>query len=279
MSRYECRRCDYTPTGDEQRTQLADHAADAGHPLCAICRLSLERAERQTCVVCLGQVRRDLRRITDLYATLPAELGHAKAAPLDLAGGGHPDETPLPGGEVLPLLAGGSRGLTQISGAPTKAGWRDFSHEADERASDPQSVAFELSRWEDHWRHGRGEPAATDPPTVAGCESYLLRNMTWAADTDDEFPAFADDLTTIRHRLERVTARDERPETGAPCFDCGADLRRDWTPEGLSDDWTCPRCKQVYPDARYWLTVRDEYEREQAKRAAAKKQAGKDPAA
>lgn len=276
MTRYLCRRCDWTPTGDQQRDQLADHATDAGHPLCVVCSLSLDRQERACCVMCVGATRRDLHRIVDLYAVLPDELGHATAAPMDPMGGRRDDERPLPGGQILPLLAGGSRGLTQITGAPTSAGVRDYSHEADERDSDPQSVAFELSRWEDHWRHLRREPAADHAPTVTGCSAYLRRNVQWAADHDDAFQGFADDLHTLRGRLERVTGHDEpRAEPGAPCFDCGHDLHRPWTDEGLADEWRCPRCKAVYEAPRYWLAVRSHLEAEMERRKLAAKEAAR----
>lgn len=267
MTRYVCRRCDFTPAGEAQRDQLADHAQEAGHPLCVVCRLSLERTDRQTCMLCVGQARRDLHRIGDLYALLPGELGHATAAPMDPAGfGHHDDEQPIPGGQILPLLAGGSRGLTQISGAPTSAGLRDFSHEGDEHISDPQSVAFELSRHEDDWRLVRSETAAVTTPTVTACSAYLFRRIQWAADHHD-FAEFADDLQTIVYRLERATAHDEpAAEAGAPCFECGADLRRKWTDNGLSDEWSCPRCRQVYQDARYWLAVREQLETEMRRR-------------
>jgi hypothetical protein len=262
VTRYPCRRCDWTPTGDQQRDQLADHATDSGHPLCVVCGLSLDRTETACCAMCVGQTRRDLYRIVDLYALLPDELGHATASPLDPMGRHHGDENPLPGGQILPLLAGGSRGLTQITGAPTTAGVRDYSHEADEHHSDPQSVAFELSRWEDHWRHIKGQPAADTAPTVTHCSDYLLKTLPWAASNDDAFQGFADDLTTLRGRLERVTGNDEpRAETGAPFFGCGHDLRRPWTDEGLADEWRCPRCKTVYEAPHYWLAVRAHLEK------------------
>jgi hypothetical protein len=260
VSRYACRRCDWTPTGDQQRAQLADHATEANHPVCVICGQSLDRTERQTCMLCVGSVRRDLHRIVDLYALLPGELGHPTAAPMDPTGGHHGDEHPIPGGQILPLLAGGSRGLSQITGAPTSAGGRDFSHDADEHQSDPQSIAFELSRWEDDWRHHRREPAAEESPTVSGCSSYLFRRITWAADHSETFDEFADDIATNRYRLERVTATDDTPETGAPCQNCGSYLRREWTDEGLADDWKCPRCRETYTDAQYWLAVRAQLE-------------------
>jgi hypothetical protein len=261
VSRYACRRCDWTPTGDQARAQLADHATEANHPTCPVCLLSLDRTERQVCVMCVGQVRRDLHRIVDLYAALPGELGHPRGAKMDPSGEGtHDDEQPLPGGQILPLLAGGSKGLTQITGAPTTAGGRDFSHDADEHISDPQSVAFELSRHEDLWRQLRAEPAAETTPTVTVCSDYLFRHLPWAADQLEDFRELSDDLHTIRTRLEIVTANDERPQVGVPCFEefCGADLIRKYG----EDHYTCPRCRRQYDDASYWLAVRAQLEEE-----------------
>ena len=263
MTRYACRRCDWHPAGDAQRAQLADHADEAGHPLCQVCQLSLDRTERQVCLLCVGQVRRNLHRIGDLYATLPDELGHPKGPQIDPSGGGrHDDEQPIPGGPILPLLAGGSRGLTQITGAPTTAGGRDFSHDNDEHTSDPQSVAFELSRHEDLWRLQRGEPAAETAPTVTGCSGYLFRHLTWAADNLEDFLDLSDALATILYRLEAVTSTSDRPQVGVPCFEdgCGADLIRKYG----EDHYTCPRCRRQYDDAAYWLAVRAALEKETA---------------
>lgn len=268
MTRHDCRRCDWTPAPEQGpgADQLADHARATGHLLCIVCWTSLPEDRRQTCLPCLAEVRRHLAEVVDLYALLPAAmLGSAYGEPGKPRDSGS-SEGGIPGGDHLVLLAGGSRGLAHL--------WDD---ELDERDDDPQSVAFELGRWEDDWRLTRGEPDATGVGTVAGAAAYLGPRMGWAADHHAAFDEFAADVRRLVSRLRTATALDDRPDRGAPCLSCGATLERERKPRrpghgcrghsdrcawplephgctdtgGRVDEWRCPRCRRVYADEEY----------------------------
>lgn len=257
MTRWACRRCDWTPEpeGGAGRGQLVGHRVESGHPLCILCATSLPDDRPLTCLPCLADVRRSLAALVDLYALLPAAMmGGAYGEPSKPRSDG--GEPAFPGGDALVMLAGGSRGLEQLRSDDPEP----------EIPGDPESVAFELGRWEDDWRLTRGEPAATGVGTVAGAAGYLEVRMGWAADRHLAFDEFAGDVRRLLSRLRTATATDDRPEVGAPCFegDCGGTLHRAWTETGLSEDWSCPRCRRVYEPAAYWLAVRSEMETRRA---------------
>lgn len=254
MNRHACRRCEWQPAADggSAKTQAEDHADDAGHPLCIACGTSLPTEQPQACLPCVHDARSRLAEITELWATLPTYLGHPKAPVMDASPGSKSDETPLPGGDVLSLLADGSDGR-----------WaQGEAHNLDHLPSDAPSIAHELSRWEDDWRNARAEPASTQRATVAGAANYLTARMTWAGDHHPAFDEFTSDIRKLLSRLKTVTATDDRPETGAPCFDCGATLERRMGEE----TYTCPRCRRTYDPASYWLAVRAGYETEMQRR-------------
>src|SRR4051812_28654244 len=92
MSRLDCNRCDFRA---EKPEELGEHATDAQHWLCVICRVSLKEQETQTCDRCVKNVRTDLATVVVTYALLPAELVHHANAP-------------IPGGDALVMLADGN---------------------------------------------------------------------------------------------------------------------------------------------------------------------------
>ena len=252
MSRFACHRCDFRPEGEFAHEQLVAHSHGAEHPLCIVCALSLHRDEQQTCETCITATRATLAEIVELYALLPETMTEgAYGQPAAPRNGARGSETPMPGGDALVMLGPGSRGHEVVA-----AILRGEDVADEERAGDVQSVAWELARWEDDWRLTRGEPAAEGPATVLGAAGYLEVKARWAGNEHPAFDEFAGDLRKLAARLRSVTGHAERPETGAPCFDCGTTLRREWTDAGLADHWRCPVCHRVYEDAEYWLAVR-----------------------
>lgn len=235
--------------------ELAEHSAEASHPLCIICQQSLPLMQRQTCIVCSARTRKDLDLIDTMYMMLPEQLGRLPSGGAAMMAPGHDDGPPLPGGDALALLGPGSSGRSQVSGVRVAGGLMDDSHGYDEWPGDPQSAAWELARWEDNWRIIRGEPGAKDAANVAGSRVYLSNRLTWAADHHPEFDTFAHDVYRLRSRLERVTGMDDTPERGVPCLDCAATLLRVWTDNGLADEWTCPRCRRAYSHAEHNLAA------------------------
>jgi hypothetical protein len=244
---YRCCRCQYDGADGDA------HVKESGHPRCVVCTRSLQIMQRQTCQACVATVRADLNDIEQLYALLPAELGRLASAGLEPIGKG--DDQPMPGGDILTLLGPGSNGRSQIMGVRVAGGRRDDSHGHDEWPSDPQSVAWELSRWEDEIRRQRGEHAASTLPNVHAARIYVNRQITWASDFYPDFAEMASDLRKLRMRLAQATATDSPPERGCPCLDCGSTLLREWTDRGLSDDWVCHHCRRIYSHAEHHLAV------------------------
>jgi hypothetical protein len=258
-----CARCDWHSTPDIEETprdQLAQHADAASHPLCVVCGHSLGWDETQTCETprhgrpgqpdissCLQRARELLSGIITLYFDdLPTHLGHVRGSALDGDRPGASDGRPLPGGDVLVLLAGGSEGLAE-DGETTRDG-------------DMESVAFSLGYWERTWAAARGEQVRVShrpKVQVRQAAGYLERHARWAARNHPGFADYAADLRLIHERLERATGRHQRLiRAEAECFGCGADaLVREITDAGFDDRWTCRRCGEKYDWERYLLAV------------------------
>lgn len=233
---------------------MTSAAQSSGPPACGTCRTALGVQEASTCRACVADVRTHLGAIEAAYALLP-ELLDALGSNAPQPGRGRTAERPMPGGDVLVLLAPGS------SAAERMRAWlrdpeRDPDWDQDDRPADPPSVAYELGRHEDDWRRLRGEPAATADATVGSAAGYLHLRLSWAARRHPGFAEFALELAILRRRVERAAGLDDRPErAGVPCFGCGGDLERRYGHQGREDDWTCSRCGRVYDPPAYRLAV------------------------
>lgn len=252
-----CLRCDFESDPAEEaspRQQLLSHATDSQHPLCIVCARSLTRDETQCCEKDLTATRATLAAIVTLTAELPHHLGHLHGVSLDGNRGGS-DDRPLPGGDVLVMLAGGGMGVSD-TGATVKDG-------------DVSSVTQVLCQWEDAIRHTRGDPAAmpTKNGPLASAAGYLEVHMRWAATTHPAFDELHADLRKLHAQLLHVTGRSERKIAAeAECFDCGGDLVRLVSDRvtadgvrigGYDDHWTCERCGKAYAWERYLLALRE----------------------
>lgn len=144
---WDCRAADCTwrpSRGDgPDPDQLRAHALEQGHGLCCVCGRSLTEHEPQTCVRCADEAAEHLRAILDLYDELPDHLGHVRSPAYDSDRPSASDGRPLPGGDVLVLLARGSQGLAEDG--------------VTDRVGDPVSVHFELTSWQREWEERRGE--------------------------------------------------------------------------------------------------------------------------
>lgn len=263
----KCGRCAY------RADSLAEHAEEAGHPLCVVCGWSLPFEERQTCAKCVAKVRCDLADIEVLYARLPGVLVEGRF-PADSAhertGGGEDDR--LIGGDALAMLARGGTGTDASVNAPGTAWHGNRDHAADERRNDPPSVSDFLAILEDDWRQQLREQAA-GPPSVGTSVAYLMKRLDRMAQAHSEFDMFAADIRGLKARLNNVTGLANRPVEGAACFECKSPLERRYADVvrnpvshkvvqgGLEDEWTCRECGRVYEQAEYWLAVRSELER------------------
>ena len=282
-----CNRCDWTGTVTEAET----HARESGHIRCVVCQhRSLRADEKQTCLHCLSQTRRNLRSIGDLYALLPPVV-HA-AYPADTRfGEPRGSETPLLGGAALVLAGDGTSGsVTSARGnwrySPETGTWEwtegDRSHAADQMEADPPAVLPTLASWEDDWREVRGDPPGPKA-TITRVTDYLIRHCGWAADEHPGFDEFAHEVHRLVRTLESVMSLGEpRDFSEVRCLDDGCDgkLVQDyfctgryedckargcgWNDgrrehhHGRSDYWRCPRCNRFYDQKSYMLALHEQ---------------------
>lgn len=241
-----CRRCDWT--GDD----LAGHVVASGHPACVVCKTrSLPADRRQTCLTCLARVRASLARVMDYHRLLPAVVhaGYPPNTAPDKARGAD-DEARIPGGDALVLSCGGGVGRDE-----TFDTWRE---------SDPPSVTQALATWEDDLRGILHLPAG-GVATVADAGGFLMGRLSWASEHHPAFDEMAGDIQQLSDRLTVAVGLADWPERNraAACFECGEKrLGRDWTDEGLADEWRCGACGRTYTPAEYFLALRAALERE-----------------
>jgi hypothetical protein len=242
-----CSRCDWRPTDDPDvghREQLAFHAAESNHPLCICCSRSLQKFENGfTCDGCLNDARVLLAGIVTMWQELPQHLGHLRSPSYDRDRPGASDGRPLLGGDLLAMMAKGSRGDAE-DGHSTKDG-------------DPLSVSYELGWWAMEWQELRGdrEPLRT----VAQIAGYLETRARWAATSHPAFDAYLRDLRDLHGMLERATQRHRAAErANSECFDCNGTLIRKVGADGLADEHvTCGTCRRKYSPAEYLLAQAD----------------------
>lgn len=277
-----CMRCDWRPDPDalddagepiSRRMQLLDHALDAGHPLCCSCGRSLSGAEPQTCEDCLVDARALLSGVVTMWAELPRHLTAIAGQAYDQPRVAGTNERALPGGNVLALLAPGGTGTAarRLTPLDVQRGLTGREHGQDNHPEDAPSVAAVLARWEDDFRHQRGEPAAVvyggTSAVVRHASRYLEVHARWAATSSADFADFHTEMRELHNRLEQATSRRRTPvKAGADCFDCGGPLERPlheltanadvypwWIPGGIG-----PRRQQDLPDVRRAGLVEDE---------------------
>jgi hypothetical protein len=217
---------------------------------CIVChRTPLRDDQPQTCGTCIRSVAADLAAIVRLHGLLDAELAGRAGAAMRSDGRSRAPGVPLP--DLLGLLGPGSD-----------------AHDPDAQPDDPPPVAWELSRWEDDWRHIRGLDAAPGPASATTASTFLTVHHGWAAQRHPAFGEYAADLRRILGALVRATAVDHAGlELEAPCVYCGGRLTRSYRPPrrcqhtgphqagcdqgGLDDDARCTRCHRAYDPAQY----------------------------
>lgn len=248
MTATRCARCEFEASDEEP---LAVHAIGSGHPLCCICLRSLTDREPRVCERCLSDAQALLSGVVTMWGELESDLG-TPVAPKWGQGARTDDGKPLPGGDRLVLLAGGSAGLTDDAVTALDA--------------DPPSVAFELAWWALGWADLRGEPAmllvtSATMRTVLKAAGYLETRMRWASVSHPRFGDFHADLKRLHAHLEHATARDlPRDDTGTRCLDCRASLVRLYDRRtGLAEEMvTCTGCRRAYTPAGYALAQAEE---------------------
>jgi len=260
-----CARCDFHPTDDPDvghREQLAFHAAESAHPLCVCCARSLVRGEAGTCETrepgdgtpCLTTAREHLSGIRTLYDSLSSHLGHLRGPSLDSDRPNATDGRPLPGGEVLVLLAGGNEGgaarpltateqrqserwwvkgavgpLTQAGVMAAERERTGREHVIDNLATDGLSVHGLLTSWESDWRESFDDPSrdlagSTDQQTRRA-NKYIEIQMRRASREHSAFDEFVNDLRRLEAALRRNFGDHRSPrKANARCLDCRGEL-------------------------------------------------------
>lgn len=220
-------------------------AEDCPQRHCCVCGNHLAAADTQTCIWCVGRVRRDLRTIVELYALLPAQMVEANLSNWRVTDG-HSADTSVPGGDALVMLAGGS---THSNGE----GRQDMEWSSQD---DPEPILPLLATWEDDWRSVRKEHAA-GYATMTTVAAYLDGKHAWAAAEHPAFDEYAADLARVRARLE-ATLREGPQRSPIPCLTCERrSLERAMPREDQKDlPWTCSHCHRNYSEDEYWMAVR-----------------------
>jgi uncharacterized CHY-type Zn-finger protein len=286
-----CARCDWTSDRDADvsaRNQAAEHATQSGHRLCGVCRRSLSDTDPEfACESCLTEAREFLAGIMLMHDRLATDgLGHLRPVVMD-GGHGSSDGRPIPGGNVLVFLAGGSVGgaprrLTTLETASPERWWLEGScgpltaagamqaerermgreHAVDNWATDGMSVAWVLLSWEVDWRAARGDadvPAsrmvAASPDAARG---YLEVHARWAANRLDTFPDFHAELRDLHATMGRELGEVRQPTVlPADCFACSGRLIHPVGEDGLEDPGiVCRGCGQEYTPDQYRMALR-----------------------
>lgn len=233
-----------------------DHTEPERH--CVLRGETLAPDELQTCLRCFTRVRNHLLDVIDLYEEMPTHLVTLTATGFDDSPRASTDETPLPGGDALSVLAAGTTGVV------TSSRRGDRTHASDQD-NDAPSAAAVLAGHEDDWRHLHHHAPAPHAASVATAGPYLLHHLRWASQTHPAFEDFADDIARLRSRMQVITGAHQPPvRAEAACFDCGGRLVQVWTDEGLSDSRSCDDCYVVYSPARYLLAVAERIETQRA---------------
>lgn len=247
---------------------------------CMLCHKDvLGPTELQTCVKCLGAMRRALLDVVELYALLPETMADHAGASTWMSDGSGGMDTAMVGSDAMVLYGPGSAGANQTreilqSGDPEHAA----PHADDEWPSDVPAVVEQLYFWERDWRHTLGLGAGSGEPTVSSCSNFLTENLArMAQNTDSDFAAFADDMRRLRATLHRVTHTGEHIEYGVPCLNCGTRLKRaardpqpcqhdgphrDTCNQGGLSDWRCTDrdCERTrYDEADYLLACAEHW--------------------
>jgi hypothetical protein len=211
-----------------------------GRRHCVVCGNHQDATDTQTCIWCVGRVRRDLRTIVELYALLPAQMVEANLSNWNTSDG-HGSDTNIPGGDAL-ILAG--------NGNPSANGDRDV------QPDDPEPILPLLAGWEDDWRQVRREHAA-GMASMTSVAAYLDAKHAWAAQQHPAFNEYAADLARLRVRLE-ATLREGPQRSPIPCLTCERRSLERAMPrdDGRDIPWECAHCHRRYSEDEYWMAVR-----------------------
>lgn len=275
----------------DNRRLLATHERDcnaSGCEGCEPCPLRHCRCGRHLddgqlrCERCVGRVRTDLKRITDLCQLVPlvaAALGaiNSEAVSADGPVPRHstqrarqdwvmtgalcrcaardrvcPDLETIEGPPCASATCGHYT-CERINGCPVCPDLRAWLDQAD----DTRHPLWVLGTWDiavtEHLEHGE----RTMRVTVSRAAAYLDANLTDLARHEDfGFDEMASEIATCRAYVEQVLSVAAYEQRGAPCPACGkAQLVKHHGHTALGDHWRCPKCAQQWSDQDYRIKV------------------------
>lgn len=197
------------------------------------CRVCYAEHAAGACASCVGGVRDDLVRISELCGSLATEVEHRGVngeafnllGPVaDVEAWGHRSASIL-AGRIVPMDCD----ATEID--DVKA-WL-------ERADHERHPLWVLGTWQETYaaEFDHELPERIDVFNAAG---YLGRNLTYAGDWPHvPFEDFAEDVRRSREHMERVLHADEQIERGAPCPECRKSLTMVYGKRVVDDRWRC----------------------------------------
>jgi hypothetical protein len=169
-----------------------------------------------------------------MYQTLPLMLGQLNPINLDPTPK-TTDGKPMPGGNILVLLAHGSAGHAD--------------DETTTKDNDPVSISWELSWWANEWAQTQGNPVLkgtrNNHTAYNRANEYLTKHMNWAHQNHNGYPQFINDLQRLDLMLQNALGfiRHPTPIDGL-CLHCYSNLHRLINPKtGLETDRIeCTKC-------------------------------------
>lgn len=194
-----------------------------------------------TCPTCIGKVRRQLRDIVDLAASLPdeAEVRGVNSEAANLSG-------PFADPEAYAWrrAAKAQRDDVLLS-----------SLEGDDEHH-PGSV---LKRWVQALCEDYGEDYDRGDDLASLTDWIDTRLHRIANDYNQDFGQFRREVGRVVSHLEAVLHAGEQRDTGAPCMTCRTPLTKTWALDEKHDGWECKRCNTRSTHAQYLFAVAAEH--------------------
>lgn len=206
---------------------------DATTHACNTCNRPADTANN-ACTRCINRYHQTLADIDHALAHPMAPILHLKATRYDTTTRGGGDHMPFGIGQQLddPDVLKTQRAKT--------------SRTVLELTSNPRTLGDTLKDWATMW-------AEHHDHTVTGNPTDYLRTMTIWATNNPDTSAWHDHHQEIRHirkRLWHLVGLNPQYEP-TPCVFCGSTLKREWTPQGLTDTIICTNrhCeRKIYRD-------------------------------
>lgn len=196
------------------------------------------------------KVARDLTEIMNLHEDLQ-EQAISKA-----------NDRLMPGGLAMVALAD----VASIEAWSDQLEAAEYKHLADAKRYpspmlDDEDTTWEpplqtLLFWSEAWRTAHGYEHRSRP-TLATETAFIRWCLDWAWDNEIKWEVFAEDVHTVRRRMENILKAGNRDiiSDDVTCLVCETRLRRRMTRDGYEDEWWCIDCHNHLTPAQYNLST------------------------